>query len=80
MDKAEAIVLPTVKEIGDSAFVNNDKLRLIHLGDSGGKTGGKLLYKLSYRVHRIFQTSMQHMGNTLNDYTCLTIRLKIVNR
>ncbi len=23
--KAEAIVLPTVKEIGDSAFVNNDK-------------------------------------------------------
>ena len=71
LDKAEAIVLPnTVKEIGDSAFVNNDKLRFIHLGDSVEKTGGKLFINSPIEFIDI-PDSMQHMGNTLNDYTLL---------
>lgn len=71
LDKAEAIVLPnTVKEIGDSAFVNNDKLRFVHLGDSVEKTGGKLFINSPIEFLDI-PDSMQHMGNTLNDYTLL---------
>ena len=71
LDKAEAIVLPnTVKEIGDSAFVNNDKLRFVHLGDSVEKTGGKLFINSPIEFLDI-PDSMQHMGNTLNDVTTL---------
>ena len=71
LEKAEAIVLPnTVKEIGDSAFVNNDNLRFIHLGDSVEKTGGSLFINSPIEFLEI-PDSMQHMGNTLNDYTLL---------
>lgn len=71
LKKVEAIVLPdTIKYIGTNAFVDNENLKYIDLGKSVEKTGGELFIGSPLEYLDI-PDSMQHMGNTMNDFAIL---------